>query len=475
MFDNINSILKEECAVDSDRQIIVGVSGGPDSMCLLHILSGEGYKVIAAHFNHMLRPDAEDDAHEVESVAMRLDVPFVAESGNVQEYAEANNLSIEEAARFMRYRFLMKQAQEHNAQAVAVGHTADDQVETVLMHFLRGAGLFGLKGMQYRTIIPMFDAQIPVIRPLLDAWREDTVHYCAVHEINPRYDPTNSTAEFSRNRIRNLLIPSLESYNPRFKDAVWRTSRVLADDHAILMKVLDNAWKQCVTQETPEFVAFETAALEKNHPAIQRNLVRRAMQILRLDGMEVTFAVLDRAAGFIADETAARRVDLTGGLFLLREGLLIYVVNDPSNLPFDFWPQMPNDKNSLSIEVPDSIPLSDGWKIHCNYGDISSSAIQKAKENENPYQTWMDADRLRGALMLRVRHDGDRFQPIGLEGHQVKLSDFFINAKLPQRARDRWPLLCLGDDIVWVPGYRPAHNVRLTETTKKVLYFLITK
>jgi len=444
-------------------------------MCLLGILYDEGYKVIVAHFNHMLRSGADTDANEVESAAASLGVPFVVERGNVQEYAGANNLSIEEAGRIMRYRFLMQQAREYKAQAVAVGHTADDQVETVLMHFLRGAGLFGLKGMQYRTILPMFDEQIPVIRPLLDAWREDTVGYCEKHGLRPRYDPSNITTDYSRNRIRNSLIPSLESYNPRFKDAVWRTSRALADDHDVIMKVLDDAWKQCVAQETPEFVSFETAALEKNQLATQRNLIRRARQNLCPDGMEITFAVLDRAAKFIDHETEAPRVDLTGGLFLLRETLLTYVVSDPSNLPFDFWPQLPNGKNSVSIEVPDAFPLSGGWTIHCEYWDIPSLAIQKAKANENPYQTWMDADRMQGALKLRVRQDGDRFQPLGMEDHEVKLSDFFINAKLPQRARGRWPLLCSGDEVVWVPGYRPSHNVRLTETTKKVLYFYATK
>src|ERR687891_143770 len=167
MLENIQSILRDQCGLHRDQFIVVGVSGGPDSLCLMSVLRKAGYRVIVAHFNHKLRPDSDTDANIVEQTAARLNLASVIENGDVRAYAEAEKLSIEEAARILRYRFLMGQAHRLNAQAVAVGHTADDQVETVLMHFLRGAGLAGLKGMNYRTTIHMFDPQIPIIRPLL--------------------------------------------------------------------------------------------------------------------------------------------------------------------------------------------------------------------------------------------------------------------------------------------------------------------
>src|SRR5512143_3276456 len=272
MLENIQSILQDHCRLSRERPIVVGVSGGPDSLCLMSVLRKLGYPLIVAHFNHKLRPDSDADANIVEQTAARLNLVSVIESGDVRVYADQEKLSIEEAARMMRYRFLMQQAHDFKAQAVAVGHTADDQVETVLMHFIRGAGLAGLKGMNYRTVIQMFDTQIPIVRPLLDMWREETVVYCAANGFRPRHDPSNASLDFFRNRLRHLLIPTLESYNPRFREVLWRTSRSLTGDFEILADVLDAIWKAGVVQETSGFITFEGAALVEQTVGLQRNL-----------------------------------------------------------------------------------------------------------------------------------------------------------------------------------------------------------
>src|SRR5512138_2992617 len=263
MLENIESILTEKCGLNPDHPLVVGVSGGPDSLCLMSVLRKAGYRIIVAHFNHKLRPDSDADANIVEQTAARLNLASVIESGDVRAFADAGKLSIEEAARILRYRFLMEQAHHFHAQAVAVGHTADDQAETVLMHFIRGAGLAGLKGMGYRTIIQMFDPEIPIVRPLLDTWREETIVYCGANGFRPRHDPSNASLDFFRNRLRHLLIPTLESYNPRFREVLWRTSRSLAGDYELLAGLLDQAWKQCVAQEQVDFVAFEWNALSQ--------------------------------------------------------------------------------------------------------------------------------------------------------------------------------------------------------------------
>src|SRR5512146_1447102 len=278
MLENIQSILRDQCGLSRDHPLVVGVSGGPDSLCLMSVLRKMGYRIIVAHFNHKLRPDSDADANIVEQTAARLNLVSVIESGDVRAYADQEKLSIEEAARMMRYRFLMQQAHDFKAQAVAVGHTADDQVETVLMHFIRGAGLAGLKGMSYRTVIQMFDPEIPIIRPLLDTWREETVVYCAANGFRPRHDPSNASLDFFRNRLRHLLIPTLESYNLRFREPIWRTSRSLESDYEILSNILDEAWKTCVMQENAGFFTFASAALIKQPVGLQRNLIRRAIE-----------------------------------------------------------------------------------------------------------------------------------------------------------------------------------------------------
>jgi tRNA(Ile)-lysidine synthase len=231
MLENIEAVLRDECKLVKDRPIIVGVSGGPDSLCLMEALRQAGYKVIVAHFDHQLRPESADDAHAVEKIASRLMLASMIDGADVRAHAELNKLSIEEAARNLRYRFLFGLAHDYDAQAVAVGHTADDQVETVLMHFLRGSGLAGLKGMSHCTIVETFDPLIPIIRPLLDYWREETVVYCAANGLRPHYDSTNDSLNFQRNRIRHLLLPTLESYNPKFREAVHRMSQSLKADH----------------------------------------------------------------------------------------------------------------------------------------------------------------------------------------------------------------------------------------------------
>ena len=475
MLENIDSTLREKCGLNPDLPIIAGVSGGPDSLCLMSVLRKAGYRIIVAHFNHKLRPDSDADANIVEQTAARLNLASVIQSGDVRAFADSGKLSIEEAARILRYRFLMEQARHFHAQAVAVGHTADDQVETVLMHFIRGAGLAGLKGMNYRTIIQMFDPEIPVVRPLLDLWREETVVYCATHGFRPRHDPSNASLDFFRNRLRHLLIPTLESYNPRFREVLWRTSRSLTADYEILSGVLDEVWKECVVQESPDFVAFDSSALNKQTVGLQRNLVRRAIEHLQPDEMDIGYATLERASRFIGGLQGRFRMDLPNGLHLLREGNLIYVVSGDATLPVERWPQIPDGSAALPLVVPGSLVLSGGWKLSCERWNIPSLALEQATASDDPFQVWLDANELSTPLELRVRQDGDRFEPLGMDGHEMKISDFFINVKLPQRARDRWPLLCMGEKVIWVPGYRPAHPFRLTESTRQVLYFSMTR
>ncbi len=472
MLENIEAILRDECKLVKDRPIIVGVSGGPDSLCLMEVLRQAGYKIIVAHFDHQLRPESGQDARSVEKTATRLMVGSVFGGADVRLHADQEKLSIEEAARNLRYRFMFKLAHEHHAQAVAVGHTADDQVETVLMHFLRGSGLAGLKGMTHRSIVTTFDTEIPIVRPLLDKWREETIVYCAANGLRPHYDSSNDSMNFLRNRIRHLLLPTLESYNPKFRDAILRMSQSLKGDHDFVMETLDIAWQQTLTEITEDVITFDSDLLSRHSIGLQRNLIKQAMQLLR-PGVEVNYAALERATNFINDSRVIPRVDLKAGLRMFRESNKIYVCTLEAELPFTLWPQMTT--GFYPVEVPGQLNLAGGWKFSCERWRIPTLAKEQAERNEDPLQVWLDADTLPKALELRTRHSGDHFEPLGMAGHSQKLSDFLVNEKMPQRARDRWPLLCSGDTILWVPGYRPAHPFRLTGETKNVFYFSIMR
>lgn len=473
MLDNMESILRDQCGLVRDRPVIVGVSGGPDSLCLMEAIRQAGYSLVVAHFNHRLRAESDSEATMVEQTAARLMIASIVDGGDVRGYAEEHGMSLEEAARHMRYTFLFEQARRLNAQAVAVGHTADDQVETVLMHFLRGAGLTGLKGMSMRTILPAFDTHIPIVRPLLDIWREETVIYCAANSLRPNYDPSNDSLNFTRNRVRNLLIPTLETYNPRFREAVWRSTQSLKADHALLRETLDTAWNECVTEVSPTVITFDVDLLKAHSAGFQRNLVRRAVEALR-PGQEVTFAMLERAARFI-NHSSATRTDLASGLSLFREGGSFYLSTPGADLTFDKWPQMPDESDAIPVAIPGGVELSGGWRFSSEMWRLTALAYEQAEHNGDNFQVWLDAEQLPGPLELRMRSAGDRYKPLGMDGHSQKVSDFLVNEKMPRRVRDRWPLLCSGETVVWIPGYRPAHLYRLTPATRDVAYFSLTR
>ncbi len=468
----MDSIFREQCRLDPKRPVVVAVSGGPDSLCLMGLLRQAGYPIIVAHFNHKLRENSDLEANTVEQMAARLGLPSVVESANVRAFSEENKLSIEEAARTLRYRFLFTLARQRGAQAVAVGHTADDQVETVLMHFLRGAGLNGLKGMSYRTVLSVFDVEIPLVRPLLDVWREETVVYCAGQGLRPHYDPSNDSLNFLRNRIRHLLIPTLETYNPKFRAAVWRTAQSIGADHEILTQTVDEAWARTVVSETDGLVVFDAAALANSVPGLQRRLFRRAIERIRPAG-EVTYAALERAVAFLREGKRNGAYSLGGGIRLLKEAGQFFVAGESAFLPFERWPQLPTDADSIPLAPPCQVDLPGGWRLSVEAWNIPALAREQMEENEDPFQVWLNADALQGDLSLRARREGDRFEPLGLDGHSQKLSDFFTNVKLPRRARERWPLLCAGERIAWIPGYQPAHPFRLTKTSRRILYFTL--
>lgn len=472
MIENIESILQNECGLTKNRPIIVGVSGGPDSLCLMEVLRQAGYQVIVAHFDHQLRTDSSLDGRMVEKTASKLMIRSVIDGADVQKHAEEKKLSIEEAARNLRYKFLFEQAKQTNAQAVAVGHTADDQVETILMHFLRGSGINGLKGMSYRSIIKSFDSEIPVIRPLLNIWREETVVFCAVNGLRPHYDSTNDSLNFQRNRIRHLLIPTLETYNPKFREAIHRMSHSLKSDNAFIKEILETEWKDVALEVNEEYIAFDSARLKTASLGLRRNLVKQAMHILR-PNIDVTFSALERAIQMI-DSDHTNQVDLKGGLHIIRESNLIYVCTANAELPFDLYPQMPNG-DAIQVSISNTVMVANGWKFNAEPWRLPALAKEQAERNDDPFQVWLDAENLSDKLELRVRNQGDVFYPLGMDSHSQKLSDFFVNEKVPQRMRDRYPLLCVGDEIVWVPGFRPAHQHRLKDETKQVIYFSFTR
>ena len=463
--------------ITNDDVAVIGVSGGPDSLCLLHLARQiPNLKIIVAHFNHLLRPEAHLEAEFVRGVAEQLDLPYESESGDVRRYSEEHKLSLEEAARILRYRFMFATARAQHASAVVVGHTADDQVETILMHFLRGAGLAGLKGMSGWTILPEFDQQIPLVRPILHLWRHETEAYCHDHDLQPIHDPSNSDETYFRNRLRHSLIPELEKYNPGFKNTLLHTSESLAGDYEALKDAVDSTWPKVILEAPGDFISMRASTMEGIPRGLARNIFRRAMESLRPNMRNLDFDTLERAADFVDVKPVsthsglvARQVDLAAGLYLYREGDVVYLAALEADLPSAHWPQIERD---FDFMIGTKVKLNQDFTLSASAVDVET-ARPFASENGDSFVAWLDADLTGDRFTVRTRRAGDAFSPLGMNRQTIKLREFFINIKLPKRARARWPLICSGDEIAWVPGFRLAHPFRITENTKRVVKFTL--
>ena len=465
----IERLLTMECGLNKTQPVLLGLSGGPDSLSLLDVLLRCGYSVIAAHFDHKLRPESGSEADYVRCLAEQCGVQFICGSMAVSTLAQENKMTVEEAARIARYRFLFQEACRFHVQAVAVAHTADDQIETVLMHILRGSGLSGLRGMSYRTLQHEWDVQIPIVRPFLEVWRQEILDYCTARKLEPVFDQSNKDEAFFRNRIRLQLIPCLEQYNPRIKHALHRMSRLLEADTALLEETVNQAWKACLVAENSLTVIMDYAQVKKLPLSLQRMMLRKAMAFLLRGEKDIEYEVIERGSRFIQNPSRRRRIELSAGLNLLLTGEWLAVTRKEDDIPLDNWPQFQGCE-SIMLNAPFRVTLNHDWVLE---GEILSYCPAPAQMSD-PHQAWLDADCLQFPVVLRTMQPGERFQPLGMENQSMKLSDFWVNQKVPRFVRRDWPLVVSNDQVVWIPGHRMSHTCRLTEQTKRILYLCLS-
>jgi len=469
MIEKLQETFQKCCPFDFTRILVVGVSGGPDSLSLLDILYKAGLRVVAAHMNHQLREEADQDAEHVQRIADHYGIPCVIKVEDVGGYAKAHMLSVEEAARIVRYRFLFSEAEKREAQAVVVGHTADDQVETVLMHLLRGAGLEGLKGMEAWQVPNAWSKEVTLARPLLETWREETVAYCQEHGLQAVIDQTNFDRTYFRNRLRHEVIPMLETHSPHLKEKLVRLAEVLRGDWQILEPAVESAWRESLRQVGDGFVSFNGKLFNEQQVGMQRRLVRRAMDQLRPGLRDIGFETVERALVCLRRPIQRGQVDLASGLRLFVEGETVWVATWEVDLPGMEWPEVRGEP--VKLTRPGSISLENGWELVLEDVFDVKEGKRLAYENSDPYTAWLDADQLPGELEVRSRREGDCIKPLGMEGHSVKITDLMVNVKIPRRARAGWPLVCCPDEVLWVPGYATSHTSGVQSDTKRM--FLI--
>jgi tRNA(Ile)-lysidine synthetase-like protein len=449
--------------------VVVGVSGGPDSLCLLHILVGltpeYALWLHVAHLNHGLRDaDADADARFVEEVAARWGLPCTVGSADVAGIAVRDGLSIEEAGRQARYAFLRDTAQQAGATAVAVGHHADDQAETVLMHFLRGSGVAGLRGMLPSTPLAGYrlpgdgdPGEIRLIRPLLAERRSDIDAYCAEHHLNPRIDQSNDDIALHRNRLRHHLLPLLESYNPGIRESLVHTAEVMAGDHELLRDQADRAWADAVRSSSPGEILFDRMTWRRLPVGMQRALVREAIRRLRSGLRDVNWDHIERAVMLAQAGETGQAATLVGGLALEVGYTALRIAPEGAAGPVD----APQVSEETPLTVPGVTEVGD-WRV------VIESAASEAPPVADWWSARLDADAVGAELLLRPRLPGDRFQPQGMGGHSMKLNEFMINAKVPRAARSGWPLLIGRQGIAWVCGQRVDERAAVTPATRHI-------
>jgi tRNA(Ile)-lysidine synthase len=468
--------------------VVVGVSGGPDSLCLLHVLNrlrGE-YRVQlhVAHLNHKMRGrEADADAAFVARLAEEWGLPCTIEARDVPALAREKKLSSEEAARRARYAFLAEVAEQVGAKRIAVGHNADDQTETVLMHWLRGAGLAGLRGMlpalslsDYRLLEEHGGTMdngpesypFTLIRPLLKVPRAEIEAYCAKHGLQARFDRSNLDTTYYRNRLRHELIPYLESYNPGIREVVRRSARVIADDYAYLRAELDRFWPQVVISESDQAIQFDLAAWRSLPPSFQRSTLRQAIHRLRRSLRNINWIHVEDARLALLEKPAGTQATLPQGLMLTMSYDMFIVADEgyverPTDLPLLMV-------DSLPLTIPGTTPLPESeWRVEARL--LSRSELPPEwEDNPDPWQAFLDHDVVGSELILRRRQPGDRFQPLGLGGRQTTLREFMINCKIPAPWRHRVPIVASPRHIVWLAGWRVDERARITESTERVLH-----
>ena len=466
--------------------VVLGISGGPDSLCMLHALRqlAGHYSVTlhVAHLNHGIRgQEADEDARFVQELCASWGVPCTVERADVPALAQARRLAIEEAARQARYAFLGSLARRLGGRTVAVAHSADDQVETVLMHLLRGSGLAGLRGMRPLSWLDELrlgeecpepaeaqPSRIRLVRPLLNVTRQEILAYCEQNALRPRFDRSNLDQTYFRNRLRHELIPLLETYNPNIREVLWRTAEVIAADYELLRQQLAATWPTVVRRESSEAIVFDLSALRALPLGLQRSVLREGIHRLRRSLRNINWIHVDDALAILNKGHTGAMATLPQGLMLtlgyeeatLSSGEQTLPLEDdrprlyrgPLSIPVSGWVMLPESRWSLSTEIIAREALPPDWET-----------------NPNPYVAYLDASALTFPLTLRQRQEGDWFCPLGLGGRRQKLRDFMINAKIPRQERAAVPLLVSGDDIVWIVGWRVDARYAITPATTRVL------
>ena len=446
--------------LDPDVAVLVGVSGGPDStalaLMLLHIARRLGFQLHIAHLIHDFRgQESYDDADFVRRLADTNDCPCTVAEVDVPAYQRETGVSsFEQAARDLRYAFLARVARKVGARYVALGHTADDLAETVLLHIARGSGLHGLRGMQELNPWPYPEGNdAPLLwRPLLALRRADTVAYCRETHVDYRDDSTNYMEDFARNRVRMNLMPALANQlNPQIAEALGRLSRTAAVQLDYLEQQAATYWPTVAPEPVASNGALRLnrAALREVPGALQPLLLRRAWIAVKGDNGRLTEGHLQRMAVIASNTVSGKTISLPVGYVARTLGRWLEL--SPANVEEDCPYPVLSGEFRLTLPwgpIAVAVTRRDGWEVTCQAVTLPDDA---SLDTGDPMSAYLSPASLAAGATVCTWQPGDRMQPLGMSGHR-KLQDVFTDAGVPRRWRPRVPLVTTPQGIAWMVG-----------------------
>jgi tRNA(Ile)-lysidine synthase len=437
----------------SGDRIVVSVSGGCDSVCLLHVLNSLKdifeISLVVVHFNHGLRPDEDDDETRfVETLAKKYRLPF--ETASAADTIRNGQGGVEESARRARYRFLQDIKQKKSAQKIAVGHNKNDQAETVLMRLLRGSGTSGLSG-----IPPCRDDVI--IRPLLEISRSEIETCLKQTGLEYVTDPSNLENEYLRNRIRHDLVPRLKQYQPRIVDILSQTSDLMRTDDDFLINQAGDWIQEHAEIRDNRRVKIPLGAFLELHRALRNRILRSAIETVAGNLRKISLRHIEAIERIANGNRPNAMTSLPNGLVAERNYDSFVIMSSNSSMEYKqlSWPV--NGPGTFRFEA---------LACEISFNEIERGLISKMGDSN--FEGFLNADRLSFPLMVRTFREGDSFIPLGMVGHK-KLKDLFIDLKIPSHKRKLIPVLTFNGIPVWIGGIRIDDRFKVTQDTKKVL------
>lgn len=478
-----------EMFAQGDRWLLA-VSGGADSMALMHIVASlrdQGslklQYIHIAHLNHQLRGNESDaDAAFVAEQAKKLSLEVTNGTADINNLPRASGESIETAARRYRYEFLAETAAENHCNKIALAHHANDNVETILQRIIRGTGVRGLAGIPAVRKLNVEDtAETPIliVRPMLNLRRKQIEEFMRKGQLPYRVDSSNLSKTPFRNRVRHDLIPMLASeYNPKVFEAIERLSYTATWVAEILSCDAKADYLDILQEHQGDRVVLDAQKLHEKPMIQQTEIIHHALSALHIPlrriGYKHIAAVLRRIA---KNNQQTWQIQLPGSVIVSLDSTQLAIEIDTTSRELDIVPLC---QITLTLQGSTTLPEGYvGWNavdntkkpittIAAQSEQINSVELANLRSKHEHYQESLDAEQITGALLLRTRQRGDRFRPLGAPGFKT-IGDFFTDQKVPEQLRDRIPLLCDDQGVVWVIGMRIAERVKVTKTTKNAL------